>query len=57
VAFARRARLAEAVAKLAMAIATGAVAPHALELQALASLCEDHFLPREAARVRRWAAA
>ena len=50
----RRERLREAVAKMADAMATGACTPSRVELEALALVCEDQFLPTEAARVRRW---
>jgi hypothetical protein len=50
----RRARLAEAVARMAIAIAYDDVTPTILELETLAAICDDHELPGEAARVRRW---
>lgn len=51
----RRLRLREAIDKMAAAIATGECQPpSAVELDALAQLCEEQFLPCEAARVRRW---
>jgi hypothetical protein len=49
-----RTRLAEAVAKLAVAIASGRCLPTLDELEALASICIAHDLPAEAARIRRW---
>lgn len=54
-AMARRQRLREVIAKMADAIADGEEAPSRPELRELAGLCEDYFLPVEAARVRRWA--
>lgn len=51
----RRARLKEAVAKMAHAIeSSDEVCPTHHELYALAELCDEHDLPIEAARVRRW---
>lgn len=50
----RRRRLADAVADLADAIVTGEVTPDLIELQALALICDEHQLPIDAARVRRW---
>lgn len=52
----RQRRLREAVAKMGTALAAGEIAPSTIELEALAALCEVYFLPREAARVRRWLA-
>lgn len=52
----RRTRLAQAVAALAIGIAQGECTPPDVELQALAQLCEEQWLPQEAARVRRWMA-
>lgn len=49
-----RTRMAEAVAKLAVAIDTGECRPEPLELEALAVLCDRQRLPADAARVRRW---
>ena len=49
-----RTRLASAVAQLAIAIDAGEVEPIVLELRIIAGLCDDHQLPTEAARVRRW---
>jgi hypothetical protein len=51
----RRERLRNAVAAKERAIASGE-APDPIELEPLAQLCVDHFLPVEAARVRRWIA-
>lgn len=51
---AQRQRLREAIAKLATAIAEGGGVPTRLELEALIYLCNKHYLPTEAARVRRW---
>ncbi len=51
---ARRQQLRECIAKMADAIAAGACDPVDVELQALVQICEEHFLPVEAARVRRW---
>ncbi len=40
---------------MALAIASGEIDElHVVELQALAEICDRHFLPAEAARVRRW---
>lgn len=50
----QRARLAEAVDKVALAIVAGTCVPDALELQILAELCDLFQLPLEAARIRRW---
>lgn len=50
----RRTRLAGCIAKMADAIAAGELTPSVVELQALAQLCEEQWLPSEAARVRRW---
>lgn len=51
----RRVRLRQAVAKMAVAIAAGECEPPApVEIEALAQLCDEHFLLSEAARVRRW---
>jgi hypothetical protein len=49
-----RVRLAEAVAKLALAIEVGLCQPQIDELVALASICDEQHLHVEAARVRRW---
>lgn len=49
-------RLAEAVAKLAIAIEMGECTPQLVELQALAYICDEHGLPAEAMRVRWWIA-
>lgn len=53
----RRLRLREAIGKMADAIAAGDLTPLPIELEALAQLCDEQFLPSEAARVRRWMAA
>jgi len=53
----QRERLRNAVTGLGAAIASGEVTPTPGELEALAQICVDHFLPVEAARVRRWMAA
>jgi hypothetical protein len=53
---ARRLRLKDAVARLALALANEECIPTLVELQALAELCEAQYLPAEAARVRRWIA-
>lgn len=47
-------RLAQCVAELGAAIASGEVTPEWMELQALALICDENKLPIEAARVRRW---
>lgn len=52
----RRRRLAESVAHMGVAIATGEVTPSRIELQVLALICDESQLPFEAARVRRWIA-
>lgn len=52
----QRRRLAEAVDKMADAIATGELTPTIVELEALALLCDERHLPMKAARVRRWMA-
>jgi hypothetical protein len=53
----RRQRLREAVAKMATAIDTGECDPPTrAELEAVAALCTEYFLPVELARVRRWMA-
>ena len=52
----RRLELRDAVARMATAIARGELTPTPHELEALAQICADHFLPVEAARVRRWRA-
>jgi hypothetical protein len=46
--------LTRAVAELAIAIDRGEVEPQALELAALAVVCDRHGLPAEAARIRAW---
>ncbi len=51
---ARRQQLRECIAKMADAIATGACQPVRVELEALIQICQEHFLPTEAERVRRW---
>lgn len=51
---AQRDRLRAAVLRLGDAIDMELVEPCLPELEALALLCEDHRLPIEAARVRRW---
>lgn len=53
---ARRQQLRECIAKMADAIATGECTPLRAELDALVLICHEHFLPCEAARVRRWMA-
>jgi hypothetical protein len=53
----RRARLAEAIGKLALAIVADTCEPDIVELRILAQLCDEHQLPVEAARIRRWMAA
>lgn len=50
----QRRNLAEAVAKLALAIDAGEVQGELVELQALAQICDTHHLHSEAARIRRW---
>lgn len=50
----RRQHLREAIAKLALVIAEGGGTPSQVELHRIIELCHDHFLPTEAARVRRW---
>lgn len=50
----RRQRLRDAIAKMAPAIAAGECTPTRVELEALVLLCNEHFLPVEAARVMRW---
>jgi hypothetical protein len=52
----RRGDLREAVGRMATAIAHGEIAPTPCELEALAQICAEHFLPVEAARIRRWIA-
>lgn len=52
----RRLELRDAVTRLAIAIAHGEVTPQPIELEALAQICAEHFLPVEAARIRRWIA-
>jgi len=52
----RRDDLRHAVEQLATALVRGEVHMSATELEALAQLCAEHFLPVEAARVRRWKA-
>jgi hypothetical protein len=49
-----RRRCAEAVEKMAPAIASGECDPTVEELRALAKVCDDYSFPAEAARVRRW---
>ncbi len=49
-----RKRLAKCIGELGDAIAKGECVPTALELKALAQVCDEHQLPMEAARVRRW---
>lgn len=51
-----RQRLAEAVDKLARAMAAGEIATDEIQLRALVDICEANQLPIEAARVRRWIA-
>jgi hypothetical protein len=50
----RRGDLRDAVGRMATAIAAGEIHMDRTELEALAQICEEHFLPVEAARVRRW---
>jgi len=52
----RREDLRHAVDELAEQLATGAIRMDVTELEALAQICAEHFLPVEAARVRRWKA-
>lgn len=52
----RRQRLRDAIAKMATAIANGDCTPSRVELEALVLLCQEQFLPVEAARVMRWMA-
>lgn len=52
----RRQRLRDAIAKMAIAIAEGECTPTRDELNAVAALCTEYFLPVELARVRRWMA-
>jgi tellurite resistance protein len=49
-----RTRLAESVAKMAVAIADGECRPSLDDLAALAHLCTAYGLQAEAARIRRW---
>lgn len=51
---ARRARLVAAVKHLAIDMAAGVTTWEPIELRALAAVCDEHKLPVEAARVRRW---
>jgi hypothetical protein len=51
---ARRQQLRECIAKMATAIANGDCTPERVELEVLVLICQEHFLPVEAARVRRW---
>ena len=53
---ARRTMLKAAVANLGVAISRGECTPQLVELEALALICDDHQLPAEATRVRRWIA-
>lgn len=53
---ARRNRLRSAITQFMAAIVAGEVTPIPAELEALAQLCDEQFLPVEAARVRRWIA-
>ena len=50
-----RGRLIQVVTKLARAIAAGDGMPAPGELETLAKVLDEHRLPIEAARVRRWA--
>jgi hypothetical protein len=50
----KRHRLADAVDRLTLALALGEVTTSRVELEILAQLCEEQWLPCEAARVRRW---
>jgi hypothetical protein len=47
-------RLAQCVAELSVAIATGECTPTLDELRALAVICDANHLPGEAVRIRRW---
>jgi len=49
-----RGHLVDAVEQLAGAIDRGECQPLRIELHALAVACDEHQLPIEAARVRRW---
>lgn len=49
-----RLRTADAVAKMAAAIDAGTCEPTTDELKALATVCDEHHLHVEAARIRRW---
>jgi len=49
-----RGRLIMCVTKIARAIAAGEVVPAPGELEALAVVLDEHELPVEARRVRRW---
>lgn len=51
---ARRERLRASVARWADRIAAEAYYPAPDELTAVVALCQEYFLPVEAARVRRW---
>lgn len=51
-----QARLIEMTQKLARAIASGEVTPAPGEMEALAIVLDEHHLPIEANRVRRWMA-
>lgn len=50
----RRQRLRAGIAKMAEAIANEGYAPSQVELDRLIELCQEYFLPVEAARVKRW---
>lgn len=52
----RRRRLADAVNRMAQAIANGELLPTRVELEALALICDEQHLHAEAVRVRRWLA-
>lgn len=54
----RRLRLRTAIERMSAAILAGECEPPTVDdLRALAELCNEHFLPVEAARVRRWMAS
>lgn len=50
----RRQRLREAIAQIAEAIATEGAVPSRVDLNQILGLCQEYFLPVEAARVQRW---
>lgn len=49
-----RANLVAEIPRLAIALDVGDVEPVVAELRLIARLCDDHQLPTEAARIRRW---